>query len=478
MTTTIMDEQEVDAIPTPNHLPEKLDLSRIPQQMLRTGAVEALANQNEDLMARLSVALRRSAGLENRIAELESEIKSLEFQAAIAQDEAMVLKEKDTVIMARFGEIEEEKNAKADQVQMLETQFAELYATAKDRQRALESEINERNDKISALQRSLSRHSRYRRRIGKVILNTRQRIATLNAHWQRAEETSRELKTRLGEAGLRIQQISKDADAHQRQLVENYERSLKEQRTQILELERQNQAFAIKTHDYQSLYEKAVVLENSLIKEQRRLQEYKATKEAEVAQFQVDLAQANAQNKSRIVALEDLHQQVAQLTTEKAQSQDSLAAFKDQVETLQLLWQEGQSQIERTNGKNQALQKLNQQMSQTVSQLRHEIQQLRGQLEAQNVTTTERIKEIKGHLQMITQPAETSQSQGLNFIESTDAQQGSRQVLSRIDTLIAEIQSGFQARGSEPAPSETAASSITSSTDAVESRGSGATSKP
>lgn len=439
MTTGIMDELEVSKIPTPNQIPAGIDLSQLPPHVLRSGAVEALANQNEDLIARLSVALRRTALLENQIAELENQQSTLAHQLSIAQDQALVLQEKDRRVAEKFQTQESILREATNQLQLLELQYTELYTTSREKQR------------------QLSRHLKYRKKIKKTALALKRKMNSVLTQLRREEETSKELKARLGDSAARIMQISKDAELNQRQLVENYEKALKEVRDRVVELERQNSAFAEKTKDYEALFEKSVALENAKILTERRFTEFKAAKETEIQSLQSENCELRALNRNHILEIETLKRELAEGKSTATSQQDQIKKLIDQVETLQLLWQDGQAQQEKLTTKNQALQKLNQQLSTTVNQQRHEIQGLKHDLETQVLATSERIKEIKGHLQMIGQ-------EGIGFTEANEPEPPAResyQVISKIDTLIAEIQSGFRRQtpeGTEPVAGDSSSS--------------------
>ena len=64
-------DQDVNRIPIPSEIPMAIDTSLIPKEVLRTGAVESLISQNEDLMARIKVLIRRQSSLENQLADSE-----------------------------------------------------------------------------------------------------------------------------------------------------------------------------------------------------------------------------------------------------------------------------------------------------------------------------------------------------------------------------------------------------------------------
>ncbi len=444
MTTDIMDEVEVSKIPTPNQIPAAIDLSQLPSHVLRSGAVEALANQNEDLVARLSVTLRRTALLENEIAELESRQGTLLHQLSIAQDQSLILQEKDRRVMERIHAQDMIASEANNQLQLLELQYTELYATSRE--------------KI----RQLARLTKYRRKVRKAALTLKRQLRHTTIVCRKEEDTGRDLKLRLGEAATRITQLSKDAEANQRQLVENYERALKTGRDRVSELERQNSAFVDKTKDFEVLFDKNVALENKVVFSERQFSEYKQVREQDFSQVQTENFELRNANKTQLLENETLKRDLSDEKVITERQNDKIKKLIDQVETLQLLWQDGQSQQERLVSKNQALQKLNQQLSTTVNQHRHEIQGLKHQVELHAYATTERIKEIKGHLQMI---------EGVGFIETTSEGHTSPAMISKIDGLIAEIQSGFKRQ----IPAETEGSTSSSS---EESRGNFGTSNP
>lgn len=453
--TTMMEETQVQEIAIPSQIPNRIDLTQLPAQVLRSGAVEALANQNEDLMARLGVAQRRAALLENRIQELENEQVALRHQVSVAQDQALVLQEKDRLLTQKTSLHDNEVFETRQQLQLLETQFAELYATSKDRTRAM-------TNQIEALGQRIERFQRYRRRIRSVAERINAQGHSHMMKWRREEEVSRELKLRLGEAATRIQEMSKNFDANQKQLVESYESTLKNLKDQTQKLENENQAYAEKTKNYHQLFDQTVTLENQLIHEQRQFSEYRLQQEREIATLQIEVSDLRNEQKLRLIEVENLKKSGEEISLERDLLKDQNKKITDQVETLQLLWQDGQNQIEKLQSKNGALQNLNQQLSTNLQQQRHEIQQLRAELDSYHLSTSERMKEIKGQLQLMN-PLVTAPEK-LSFIEDD-----SKGVLSRIDTLVAEIQSGFKRQLPEEA-------SVSSSN--IDKRGSGETPTP
>lgn len=458
MTTSIMDETEAQTIPLPGQLLNKIDLSGLPAALLRSGAVEALASQNDDLMARLGVTLRRTALLEEKISQLENQNRELQHRQSVTQDQILVLQEKDRHVIQRYSQHDRELRAKNEQLQLLEAQYAELYVTSKERVRDLQEEN-------SQFQTASQRFRRYRRRMKKAIRGFRERYEQLALRLTREEESNRDLKSRLGDAATHIQGLTNVHRDEQRQLVDNYERELGEIREKASRLTEDNRLLSLKLIEFDQVLETKINLENRLIQEQRQAKEFRESRDRELMELQASLQEYRLAHKTQTLALEQMTNEMSQTNSALESSKGEIRRLQDQVETLQLLWNEGQTQSEKKDTRIQALQNLNQQLSSTIQGQRQEIIAVRHQLEAESANTTERIQELKGHLLVI-------EKKGLGFEENESFPAPTNQWLSRIDTLIAEIQSGFRRQ----LPKDQRPSG--DSTSVGDSRGIGETAKP
>ena len=54
-TSSQSDDWKLDNVPLPNQVPVGLDFSQIPQNIIKSGVVDALISQNDDLMSRLGI---------------------------------------------------------------------------------------------------------------------------------------------------------------------------------------------------------------------------------------------------------------------------------------------------------------------------------------------------------------------------------------------------------------------------------------
>src|SRR5690242_19027163 len=79
----------------PSEIPTRLDVSNLPLPILRSGSVEALIAQNEDLMARLSVTLRRMSIMEEDANRLKTEKDLAEQQTRNVADQILLHENKD-----------------------------------------------------------------------------------------------------------------------------------------------------------------------------------------------------------------------------------------------------------------------------------------------------------------------------------------------------------------------------------------------
>src|ERR1051325_6147799 len=102
-----MPNERIDQIPLPDQLPTRIDVSRLPQDILHTSTVETLLNQNQDLMTRLSINIRRVTDLEVLLRQRQEQIRVLEAQKDALGEEFEVLSEKYRVIRTGQQKIEE-----------------------------------------------------------------------------------------------------------------------------------------------------------------------------------------------------------------------------------------------------------------------------------------------------------------------------------------------------------------------------------
>lgn len=119
-------DDAVKNIPLPNQLPKGMDFSEVPQPTLKSSTLESVISQNEDLMARLSMSLRKTNQLEERCAVLEKDNNSYGAKFETLREQVLLLKEKDSISSSRHRELAEEATVSQSQLKRLEKIYAEL----------------------------------------------------------------------------------------------------------------------------------------------------------------------------------------------------------------------------------------------------------------------------------------------------------------------------------------------------------------
>ncbi|MGZ5279583.1 MAG: hypothetical protein ACXWC9_06560, partial [Pseudobdellovibrionaceae bacterium] len=88
--------------------PEIFDFKHIPRDVRKSGTVEALISQNEDLSARLNVNIRRMTSLEDENRALQQDIKDLNLSYTSVTDQNLVWKEKERLWKEKHKALEGE----------------------------------------------------------------------------------------------------------------------------------------------------------------------------------------------------------------------------------------------------------------------------------------------------------------------------------------------------------------------------------
>ncbi|NJL24681.1 MAG: hypothetical protein HC902_05610 [Calothrix sp. SM1_5_4] len=120
-------DERVKTIPLPNQLPKGLDFTEIHPSALKSSALETLISQNEDLMARLSVSLRKTSELEERLSASESENQSLRARFDTLKQQFLVVQEKDRMSSLRATQLQSENLEQKSRAHKLEKLYADLF---------------------------------------------------------------------------------------------------------------------------------------------------------------------------------------------------------------------------------------------------------------------------------------------------------------------------------------------------------------
>ncbi|MGE0526089.1 MAG: hypothetical protein AB7G93_18960 [Bdellovibrionales bacterium] len=336
-------DERVKTIPLPHELPKEIDLRSLPASALKSSTLECLISQNEDLMARLSVSLRKINELEETTAVLEQEKRALRTRFEAVKEQADMLQEKDRMSSARTIQLQDENFRFRTQIERLERLYAELFVQSQSAQR-----------KAAVLER---------------------------------------YRGRVRQAATSVQRRARSVPALERELA-----ALKQALSQSTD---QLKAQAERVQDRDQLYEEKVRIENQLVFEQRQHAQSRTEAQEELDRLRNTNADLRLQLKESLVAQEAHKHELENLTLVVPSLRAREEALTEQVESLQALWGHKQKELELLMEKNSSLQRLNQSISVTLNQQRKEIHLLKADLEQERFHAQEKTKTLLAEIQML-----------------------------------------------------------------------------
>lgn len=347
-------EEFVKRVPLPNQLPKGLDFTDLPQGALKSTALESLIGQNEDLMARLSVALRRGGEFEEKIEILESENSGLKQRFEALKEQYMIISEKDRISSSRLEDLHNDAVGYKKQSSKLETLYADLFVQAQ------------------ALQKRLQKSERDFARIRKA-----------------AQSVQKMAKSAMG---LRRELDHTATLAHQN--AKNFDAKLESVRFEV-------ESMRAKVQERDQIFEARVKLENQLVYEQRQGAIRDAENLASIERLGTEVVSLRTQLKEALIVNEAQKIEIEKLTSEVPHLKQVRENLTEQVESLQALWNHKQKELEAAEEKNRSLQKLNQQISLQLNSQRKEIHGLEQEVEKERYSAEEKIKALQAEIQML-----------------------------------------------------------------------------
>ncbi len=420
-------DKAVQDIALPNESPSLLTQINLPEGVLRSQAVETLLNENEDLMARLNVSLRRITLTEQKWEDLKRENETLKHKLSSLRDQILVLSEKDRLTTERYAASDETITKLKNQVTLLEKKYTDLYISTKEHSR-------HQQNIIAQFSRRISRLDKYRRNIRRMASHLRLRLTQTVKELDRAIQDRVTAQNHLEALSQRLQDLYKESEVTQKRLTEQYETQISALNSQMLNANEKISALTAQAQQLEGLYNHKVQLENALVLEQRKREQILQEHSTETQNLKSRLLEAQAAVSSqseRSSALEaqlnDAQLKLADVTTERDRQ-------SEQIETLQCLWRENHDKAEKADEKNIALQKLNQELSVKVHDLRRMTQELKISLETERLRSAESMKLVLSEVNLLKKQA---------LKDSTASQLSHRDdLLRRLDHLLTEIQTG------------------------------------
>lgn len=396
------DDQTSVPVPLPTEVPPPPNLSQLPAHILHSGTVETLIGQNEDLMVRLKVNIRRNGVLEQRILQQEQILEEIKQINASLVAQVQVLQEKERLLRDRASGFDARHEEMQDEILLLKTKL---------------EAAEERRDELHA---GLEFESAYRRRVRKwvrpYINELRGQTEFLDQQLNSREAALGDLRARFQDTIVQLQGIHRKHTEERTQLIEQYEARQKALQADFDKAQTELKFLREKSTRMDEAMAAKAATENKNVFLERRLKDLEASLGAELKTFQEQASSFRIEAKNLAAELASTCQDLNVMRKERDEVRAENARLQDQFESLQSVWAETQKKLEASRLQQDALNKLNQELSRQLKE--------------------ERKRKASAVAGVATEPAPEA--------EIAPASKATNQKLEKIETLLAEIESGFQ----------------------------------
>jgi chromosome segregation ATPase len=356
-------------IPTPDQLPQLANVSHLPEDILKTSAIENLISQNEDLMARLKVNLRRLALMETENKALTEDNQKLKLAYSSMADQLLVHREKDGSWKEKISEIESQKlhlesvildlESQIDVTQSsIDLQVTEKTATHRQEISVLNQKIAELNENLLSQAKSneanladLDRHKRYH---DKIRLQVKPFIENLKDQNQKLSQTLEEQNAKLQIKDSQIESLRQQvikvtenaknqiqiAEKSHLELVQHYEQIRKD-----LANENNHLAESLKFYEQKSLKldrvtERNDLLENQLVAARRDIENLISKHDSEITKAHEKSSHFRSENMKKDIFIQQLTERLNDLDNQVTRFKENNLNLTSQLDSLRYMYSE------------------------------------------------------------------------------------------------------------------------------------------
>lgn len=324
----------------------------IPTTSSTSGTVETLLSQNEDLMARLKITLRRMTSLEEELHNAHSELRELKTSHSATQDQLLIWREKEKIWKEKNKEIEQELG-----------------------------EFKERFPEIKKMEYQLERYRRYQEKVKSTIKPYLQQLKdyaqSLHLEIQDLQKELHQKEALLHTSEKQVHTLREEKEQlehffqmNQNHLQESHEAEIESYRKSLAQLQAANTHLEMKAEKLNSSLERQDELENLVVALRRSREESDQKIQSEFEQMRDDLQRIRLHNSELGL----------QLTSVKNESEDAKETLhkertlryqlEEQLSSLRFMWTKKCEEFERLQLGHNSLEELNRELSQAMNKLR------------------------------------------------------------------------------------------------------------
>lgn len=350
------EQQSVGQIPLPDEMPRQNDFSHLPKEILKSSTVENLISQNEDLMARLKVTLRRLSLLETENHRFSEEANKARLSQSSVTDQILVWREKDNIWRQKVDHLEREKEVQGEKVRAL-------------------------TEKVRNMTTELARHAKYHERIKtqvkpyisqlKEYSRTQDlRLQELEGDYAHKEALLRDLRHQIIEVTKNSRYQVEASEKKAQEMVQFYEEQIERMNKELAMLHQTQEELEVKSIKLHSALERQDSLENEVVTLRRTKEEIKDRLEKEIERQQERISELSRQNQKLGVEHADLQIRVVEDQEKIQKLEKDSYQTQEQLESLRYMWTAKNEENEKLKVAAAALERLNLELSQKLNELR------------------------------------------------------------------------------------------------------------
>lgn len=346
----------VRGIPLPDELPMPPDVRHLPKDILKSATVENLLAQNEDLMARLKVSLRRLSVLELDNQKLATAADEARRRLSVAEDQSLILREKDSAW-----------KEKAEQLHTHNDVLKEKVAALNDRLKASEHEIQRHRKFHDRVRAQVKPHLHQLKEYARSL---EQNLKESEAAGARREAQIRDLREQIGEVAKNSRYQVEQAEARVHEVIDSYEKTLTSV-TEELELAKnvirdlETKAVRMRTAEA-----RCDLLENENVELRRSKDELTERFTGETQRLMTKAEELNRENARLKIENEDMRAKLLSDYDRLRELEKSSLDQQAQLESLRFMYANKSEENERLKLALASFEKLNIDLSQKIQEMR------------------------------------------------------------------------------------------------------------
>jgi len=331
-----------------------MDFTSIPKDVRKSSTVEALISQNEDLMARLKVTLRRLTTIEDENRGLNEEMKDLKQAYASTSDQMLVWREKERLWKGRNQQLEND-------VKVFQERFPDY----------------------EKMEVQIDRLKRYQERVKSIIKPYLQQLKDYaqSLHGQ-IQSLNRDLDIRDAQLSQSEMQMIALKEQHEQQirfyevsqndLVSSFEKQREDYISEIRSLSENLQAQELKTQNFNQALERQDELENLVISLRRNKEDFQKQVQEELESLRHQSRELKSQIVDKDLREKDLSAQLEEMKTQVTLHQSRREELEEQLTSLRYMWASRCEENEKLGISVASLEKLNFELSAKLNESRRQ----------------------------------------------------------------------------------------------------------